>query len=137
MMVLPAETTPSVPETPPPAAAELPAIVLLSRVSRAEFSIPPPFPPAEVLAILSATRVGYIKALPSEELAVPLRAVLSGHSVRESRELQAVNRRGRAIVCQATVLPLLGQASGDGAPVRGAIVMMEDHPAMPEGDGRR
>src|SRR5262249_13730240 len=37
--------------------------------------------------------------LPSEELAAPLRAVLSGSSERESRELEAVNRRGRAIVC--------------------------------------
>jgi two-component system CheB/CheR fusion protein len=72
--------------------------------------------------------------LPSEELAAPLRAVLSGSSERESRDLQAVNRRGRAIVCAATVLPLLGVAAGDGAQVRGAIVMMEDHPAA-DGDG--
>jgi two-component system CheB/CheR fusion protein len=62
--------------------------------------------------------------LPSEELAAPLRAVLNGASDRESRELTAVNRRGRAIVCAATVLPLV--AFGDGAAVRGAIVMMED-----------
>jgi two-component system CheB/CheR fusion protein len=74
--------------------------------------------------------------LPSEELAGALRAVLSGQSAREARELEAVNRRGRAIVCEATVLPLLGPASGDGAPVRGAIVMMEDRPAS-EGNGSR
>jgi two-component system CheB/CheR fusion protein len=66
--------------------------------------------------------------LPSEELAAPLRAVLSGSSERESRELQAVNRRGRSIVCAATVLPLIASPAGDGTKVRGAIVMMEDHP---------
>jgi two-component system CheB/CheR fusion protein len=73
--------------------------------------------------------------LPSEELAAPLRAVLSGHSERETRALDAVNRRGRAIVCAATVLPLRGPASGDGAKVRGAIVMMEDRPTPSERDG--
>ena len=52
----------------------------------------------------------------------------SGSSAAESRELLAVNRRGRSIMCAATVLPLLGVASGDGIPVRGAIVMMEDRP---------
>jgi two-component system CheB/CheR fusion protein len=72
--------------------------------------------------------------LPSEELAAPLRSVLSGSSERESRDLQAVNRRGRAILCAATVLPLLGAAAGDGARVRGAIVMMEDRPPA-DGDG--
>jgi two-component system CheB/CheR fusion protein len=72
--------------------------------------------------------------LPSEELAAPLRAVLSGSSERESRDLEAVNRRGRAIVCAATVLPLIGSAAGDGAQVRGAIVMMEDRPSA-DGDG--
>jgi two-component system CheB/CheR fusion protein len=66
--------------------------------------------------------------LPSEALAAPLRAVLSGASPREFRELDAVNRRGRAIVLAATVLPL-GAADGDGDGVRGAIVMMEDRPA--------
>jgi two-component system CheB/CheR fusion protein len=64
--------------------------------------------------------------LPSEQLAAALRAVLSGSSERESRELDAVNRRGRPIVCSATVLPLVSP-SADGDP-RGAIVMMEDRP---------
>jgi two-component system CheB/CheR fusion protein len=73
--------------------------------------------------------------LPSEELAAPLRSVLSGHSEREARELEAVNRRGRAIICHATVLPLLGAVSGDGASVRGAIVMMEDRPPDSGDDG--
>lgn len=64
--------------------------------------------------------------LPSEQLAAPLRAVVSGSSTRETREVDAVNRRGRAIVCAATILPLVSPA-GDGSP-RGAIVMMEDRP---------
>ena len=59
--------------------------------------------------------------LPSEQLAPPLRAVLDGASTRETRELEAINRRGRPIVCAATVLPLIGEDR-----VRGAIVMMED-----------
>ena len=50
--------------------------------------------------------------LPSEQLAPALRAVLGGASPRESRELEAVNRRGRTIVCAATVLPLVGPAPG-------------------------
>jgi two-component system CheB/CheR fusion protein len=66
--------------------------------------------------------------LPSEQLAPALRAVLSGGSAREAHELQAVNRRGRPIVCSATVLPLMSPVAGDGNVVRGAIVMMEDRP---------
>jgi two-component system CheB/CheR fusion protein len=64
--------------------------------------------------------------LPSEQLAAPLRAVLNGTSTQETSRLEAVNRRGRPIVCRATILPLVN-ASGDGSP-RGAIVMMEDQP---------
>jgi two-component system CheB/CheR fusion protein len=66
--------------------------------------------------------------LPSEQLASALRVVLNGGSERETRELEAINRRGRQIVCEATVLPLVGTAHGDGARLRGAIVMMEDRP---------
>ena len=44
--------------------------------------------------------------------------------------LEAVNRRGRTIACVTTILPLLAAGGdGDGAPVRGAIVLMEDSPA--------
>jgi two-component system CheB/CheR fusion protein len=64
--------------------------------------------------------------MPSEQLAGPLRASLAGQSEREARELEAVNRRGRAIMVNATILPLLAPTAGDGAGVRGAIVMMED-----------
>jgi two-component system CheB/CheR fusion protein len=65
--------------------------------------------------------------LPSEQLAAPLRAVLAGGQEREVRELEAVNRRGRTIVVNATVLPLLSPDSTDGEGVRGAIVLMEEH----------
>jgi two-component system CheB/CheR fusion protein len=67
--------------------------------------------------------------LPSEQLAAALRSVLAGTHPRESRELQAVNRRGRPIVVSATVLPLVSRSMGDGAKVQGAIVLMEDQPA--------
>ena len=69
--------------------------------------------------------------LPVEQLAGPLRTVLSGSSEREHALLEAVNRRGRAIECVTTIMPLLSAADGDGdgTPVRGAIVLMEDAPA--------
>src|SRR5207248_9927728 len=41
--------------------------------------------------------------LPTERLATALRAVLSGASPREQLDLEAVNRRGRAIVCATSV----------------------------------
>jgi two-component system CheB/CheR fusion protein len=66
--------------------------------------------------------------LPSEQLAASLRAVLAGSKERDSQELQAVNRRGRPIVCTATILPLVSPSSNDGAVVHGAIVLMEDRP---------
>jgi two-component system, chemotaxis family, CheB/CheR fusion protein len=73
--------------------------------------------------------------LPSEDLAAPLRAVLGGQSERETRDLEAVNRRGRSIVCAATVLPLVSAAPGPGTAVRGAIVLMEDRRADGNGSG--
>jgi two-component system CheB/CheR fusion protein len=64
--------------------------------------------------------------LPVERLAGPLRSVLGGASEREHTVLEAVNRRGRAIECTTTILPLVPQGATDGQPVRGAIVLMED-----------
>jgi two-component system, chemotaxis family, CheB/CheR fusion protein len=64
--------------------------------------------------------------LPVEQLAGPLRTVLSGSSDREQALLEAVNRRGRMIACATTILPLT--SAGDGAGLRGAIVLMEDSP---------
>ena len=70
--------------------------------------------------------------LPSEHLAGPLRAVLAGAQAREGRLLEAVNRRGRPIVVNATVLPLLNPNATDGDRVQGAIVLMEGQPAAEE-----
>jgi two-component system, chemotaxis family, CheB/CheR fusion protein len=71
--------------------------------------------------------------LPVERLAAPLRAVIAGTSKRGEVELDAVNRRGRSIVCTTTILPLPAGAS-DGA-VAGAIVLMEDGHSGPARDG--
>ena len=69
--------------------------------------------------------------LPTEQLVPALRAALGGGD-RQDVELEAVNRRGRSIVCHTTVMPLL---SGESDPqVRGAIVLMNDTPLS--GDGR-
>jgi two-component system, chemotaxis family, CheB/CheR fusion protein len=62
--------------------------------------------------------------LPVEQLTAPLRAVIGGGSGREHADVEAVNRRGRAITCSTTILPL-SAPSGDGD-VRGAILLMED-----------
>jgi len=65
--------------------------------------------------------------LPTEQLAGPLRSVLGGASEREMSLLAAVNRRGRAIECATTILPLLSPSGdGDGDGVRGAILLMQD-----------
>jgi two-component system CheB/CheR fusion protein len=70
--------------------------------------------------------------LPTERVAPALRAVLSRSSERERLDLEAVNRRGRAIVCSTTVLPLTSASADADGRLRGAIVLMEDIPA---GDG--
>ena len=67
--------------------------------------------------------------LPSEQLAAPLRAVLAGAQERESRVLDAVNRRGRPILIRATLLPLLNPSGSDGNRIQGAIVLMESQGA--------
>jgi two-component system CheB/CheR fusion protein len=74
--------------------------------------------------------------LPTDRLASALRAVLLGQSDRERVELDAVNRRGRAITCATSVLPLR-LADGDGEPPRGAIILMEAQPVAegPRTDG--
>jgi two-component system, chemotaxis family, CheB/CheR fusion protein len=72
--------------------------------------------------------------LPTEQLASPLRSVLGGGSAREETVLEAVNRRGRAIECRTTIMPLLSPG-GDGQHVRGAILLMEDALVTADGDG--
>jgi two-component system, chemotaxis family, CheB/CheR fusion protein len=67
--------------------------------------------------------------LPTERLVPMLRAALSGVNGHGELAIEAVNRRGRTIVCHTRVMPLL-QSDGDGG-VRGAIVLMDD--ATPDG----
>ncbi len=65
--------------------------------------------------------------LPTERLAPVLRGVLGGKGdERAELEMEAVNRRGRAITCAATVMAF---ADGDGGRrPAGAIVLMRDAP---------
>jgi two-component system, chemotaxis family, CheB/CheR fusion protein len=71
--------------------------------------------------------------LPTERLVAPLRAVIGGSSSGERVIVEAVNRRGRAIVCVATIRPLVSSRDGDGdGSAFGAIVLMED---TLDGDG--
>jgi two-component system, chemotaxis family, CheB/CheR fusion protein len=74
--------------------------------------------------------------LPIEQLAAPLRSVLGGGSTNEQAVVEAVNRRGRTIACTTTILPLMSSRDGDGDPVRGAIVLMEDGRGAGSSDGR-
>jgi two-component system, chemotaxis family, CheB/CheR fusion protein len=71
--------------------------------------------------------------LPTERLARALRGALGGAAELDEIQLESVNGRGLAIVCSASVLPLVS-ADGDGGQVRGAIVLMRDLPAA---DGAR
>jgi two-component system CheB/CheR fusion protein len=71
--------------------------------------------------------------LPTDRLAPALRAVLGGASGRERLRLDAIDRRGRTIVCLTSVLPLIKPAR-DGGGIRGALVLMEDEL---DGDGSR
>jgi two-component system CheB/CheR fusion protein len=70
--------------------------------------------------------------LHPEWLAPALRSVISGASAKETAQLDAINRRGRAVVCDTTVMPLIARGV-DGPEVRGAIVLMEDHRAAQDG----
>lgn len=59
--------------------------------------------------------------LPVERLKTPVRAALAGQRESGRVELEATTRRGRAIVCAVTVLPLrLGTGE-----IAGAIILME------------
>jgi two-component system CheB/CheR fusion protein len=74
--------------------------------------------------------------LPTEQLVPALRAALSAGE-RQDVEVQAVNRRGRAIVCRTTVMPLVDDGRDGDHHVRGAIVLMSDVPteADPKANG--
>ena len=70
--------------------------------------------------------------LGPERLAPALRAIMSGASPKETVRLDAVNRRGRNVLLETTLMPLLAHGE-DGSEVRGAIVLMEDQPAASDG----
>jgi two-component system, chemotaxis family, CheB/CheR fusion protein len=65
--------------------------------------------------------------LPVQKLRATLKACLNGEHTHEQVVLEAVNRRGKKILCQVTCSPLLG---GE-ASVAGAIIVMDEL-----GDGR-
>jgi len=60
--------------------------------------------------------------LPIVELHQPVREVLGGAAAQREVLLPATNRRGRAIQCRVTILPLLGLEKQ----MTGAILMMEE-----------
>ena len=60
--------------------------------------------------------------LPVERLKAAVRACIDGRSDAEEVVLDAVNRRGRAIVCRITVAPF----RGGGKPASGAVLLMEE-----------
>jgi two-component system, chemotaxis family, CheB/CheR fusion protein len=63
--------------------------------------------------------------LPVDPLPPAIRACLTGESPTQQVDLNAVNRRGRAIRCQVNVTPL----NTMGSDIRGAILLMEEVPA--------
>jgi two-component system CheB/CheR fusion protein len=69
--------------------------------------------------------------LPTEQVAPVLRDVLGGRNGgRGQLEVDAVNRRGRAISCSTTIMAFDGDGDGDGeARSGGAIILMRDAPA--------
>ena len=67
---------------------------------------------------------------PVDQLKAPLRAVLGGEGPRASLVVPANNRRGKAIDCAVTCVPL--QADGE---IRGAIVLMEERERSGDGKG--
>jgi two-component system, chemotaxis family, CheB/CheR fusion protein len=60
--------------------------------------------------------------LPLQRLRPALKACLNGGGTSEQILLDAVNRRGKRIVCQVTCSPLIGADAG----VTGAIIVMDD-----------
>jgi two-component system CheB/CheR fusion protein len=60
--------------------------------------------------------------LPVQRLRPALRACLNGENSHEQMAVDAVNRRGKKIVCQVTCSPLLGP----GATIAGVIIVMDE-----------
>jgi two-component system CheB/CheR fusion protein len=61
--------------------------------------------------------------LPVQTLAKPIRACLSGESEREFVTVNAINRRGKPIVCEVTCTPMRRASVNE---IRGVIVLMEE-----------
>jgi two-component system, chemotaxis family, CheB/CheR fusion protein len=69
--------------------------------------------------------------LPTDQLRPFIRTILSGTAQREQADVDAVNRRGRAVRIRVMITPLTGDANG----VAGAILVMEPYeppPAEPD-----
>ena len=66
--------------------------------------------------------LGLDTGLPIERLKQPMRSCLNGSKPHASVVLEAVNRRGRPILCRVTVTPLLTRART----IHGVIMVMED-----------
>jgi two-component system CheB/CheR fusion protein len=64
--------------------------------------------------------------LPLQRLRPALKACMNGETSQEYLALEAVNRRGKKIVCHVTCAPLLGPSAG----IAGAIIVMDE---VPEG----
>jgi two-component system CheB/CheR fusion protein len=60
--------------------------------------------------------------LPVERLKAPLRGVLDGDTPYPQMEMDAVNRRGRAVRCHVSVSPLV---TAEGEP-RGAVILVDE-----------
>ena len=71
--------------------------------------------------------------LPLEQIAPAIRACLAGTIDNHEALLPARNRRGRAILCKISILPLVGR---EGERPRGVIVLMDEQPgAVAKEDG--
>jgi two-component system CheB/CheR fusion protein len=77
----------------------------------------------------SAPFVNLDIGLPVRELMQPIRACLNGERSAYEAVLPATNRRGRPVLCETRVLPLLSRASD--AP-RGVIVLMAESADRPD-----
>jgi two-component system CheB/CheR fusion protein len=60
--------------------------------------------------------------LPVEQLKQPMRQCLAGEKGRADFRLQAINRRGRSVVCHISASPLLSRAES----IHGVVLSMEE-----------
>ena len=69
--------------------------------------------------------------LPVERLKQPIRQCLTGAKERVDLRLEAINRRGKQIVCQVWASPLLSRADK----IHGVVLLMEDERDSSASDG--